>query len=114
MRWRTVVWVSALGGTVLVVGGLILWGGAHERLDSYRRSGDTTIVVEGERGGGDWSRVMSVEESPTSVTVIVRTLSVPLLPRSAVGYPTEFTIRLSQPLGDRIVTDGMSELPERP
>lgn len=114
MSRRTVVWFAALAGMVLVIGGLILWGGEHERLDSFRRSGDLTIILEGERGEGDWSRVVSVDESPGSVTVVVRTLSFPLLPRSAVGYPTVFTIQLAQPLGVRTVTDGLTELPERP
>lgn len=92
---------------------LIAFGGSRERLDSFRRSGETTLVVQGERGEGDWSRVVSVEETATSVTVTVKTLSIPLLPRSAVGYPTEFIIELDAPLGDRLVTDGFGELSER-
>lgn len=114
MSRRAFIWISALAGAVLGIGGLVLWGGEHDRLDSFRRSGETTIIVEGVRGEGDWSRVVSVDESPSSVTVVVRTLSVPLLPRSAVGYPTEFTIQLGQPLRGRSVTDKISELPERP
>jgi hypothetical protein len=100
----------------LVVGAVALglWGGEHERLDGYRISGDNSIIVEGERGEGDWSRVVRVEESSTTVAVTVKTLTVPFVGRSAVGYPTEFTIQLNQPLGDRAVTDGFAELPERP
>lgn len=75
-------------------------------------SGRSPVDQDPNRGGSVFANY--VDESSSSIVITVKTLSVPFLPRSAVGYPIEFTIELDAPLGERTVSDGYSDLRETP
>lgn len=110
------VWpgVVVATGLVIVGGTYVAAGGAPVRVDSYRLARDSTIVVEAERGTGDWVRLTDLEESDTQVRVTVKRVSIPFFGRTGVGIPVYFTIDLEQPLGDRVVEDGFGDVLHRP
>jgi hypothetical protein len=71
----------------------------------YRVIDDRTIGVEAESGPASWTRVTSVTETETSVTIKVSSLAVSLT-GSEAPRPTELEVTLAAPLGDRAVIDG--------
>ncbi len=76
------------------------------RIDYYRVLDPQTIGVETTGGADSWTRITSVVETSSSVTIKVSSLSVPFLPGTADGRFVELSVRLSQPLGVRAVIDG--------
>jgi hypothetical protein len=76
------------------------------RIDYYRVLDPQTIGVETTGGEGSWTRITSVVETSSSMTIEVSSLSVPFLPGTTDGSFLELGVRLSQPLGTREVIDG--------
>jgi hypothetical protein len=70
---------------------------------AYRVIDARTIGIETETGSAMWSRVTSVTETESSVTVTVSAFGG--LP-SNTGQTTELRVELKAPLGDRSVIDG--------
>jgi hypothetical protein len=79
------------------------------RIDYYRLGDDDrTLIVGTTSGPHAWVRVTNVSETPTAVTITVRTFFVQLGPSTALGYPYESTVTLDAPLDGRSVMDGTS------
>jgi hypothetical protein len=105
----------------LVVGvvALLLVFAAYRLLDSptwiyyYRGLDDRTLVLGTVSGPGAWTRVTDVSETPSTVTITVRSLFIQLGPATAMGVPYESVAKLLDPLGNRNVIDGSSGLPVR-
>ena len=101
---------------LLVVVVLVLVVAAVRGLDSpswiyyYRVVDEHTLVVGTVTGPGAWTRVTSVIETPTAVTITVSSLLVQLGPGTAVGVPVESTATLRDPIASRTVLDGSSGL----
>jgi hypothetical protein len=71
----------------------------------YLRVTSPTALVVGVVGGnGSWTRVTSVEETASAVRITVKRTNVPL-PNDGTGIPTELTVTLREPLGNRTVID---------
>jgi hypothetical protein len=86
----------------------IAWVGLLDRaapISYYRVVDAQTLVVGSLTGRGAWTRLTSVAETPTAVTVTVSSLSAPL-PGTAEGYSLELVVKLHEPLGGRPVVDG--------
>ncbi|HEX2754185.1 MAG TPA: hypothetical protein VHM48_01905, partial [Candidatus Limnocylindrales bacterium] len=69
-----------------------------------------SLVVGTATGPGAWTRVTSVTETPTTVTITVNALMVQLGPAAAYAVPVEITASLHDPIGDRTVIDGSTRL----
>ena len=101
-----------LGGIVLILVavGLLLWqSDGWTSIDYYRLDDSGQLIVGAGTGNPLWSRVSTVTETATSVTVGIR-----------IGRPwtagtgsqvTEFVIPLQQPLGTRSVIDASNDVP---
>jgi hypothetical protein len=102
---------------VVVATVLVLAVAAVRSLDSpswiyyYRVVDERTLVVGTVTGPGAWTRVTSVIETPSTVTITVSSLLVQLGPGTAVGVPVESTAKLRDPIASRTVIDGSSGLP---
>ncbi len=76
-----------------------------EHIDGYRVVDDRTIVLQVTSGDREWIRVTDVAETASTVRISVESLD--WLPGgTAIGKSVELTVRLAQPLGNRVVTDG--------
>ncbi len=103
----------------LVVGlvALLVVFAAYRVLDSptwiyyYRVLDDRTLVVGTVSGPGASTRVTDVTETPSTATIIVRSLFIQLGPATGGGTPYESVAKLHDPLGSRTVIDGSSGLP---
>ena len=78
---------------------------------SYRVVDDKTLVVGTITGPGAWTRVTSVTETPSTVTITVNSFLIQLGPRTGVGIAVESVATLHDPIGSRTVVDGSSGLP---
>ena len=102
---------------VLAVVVLVIGAAAVRSLDSaswisyYRVLDEHTVVLGTDTGPGAWTRVTSVVETPSTVTITVSSFLVQLGPGTAVGVPVESTATLRDPIASRIVIDGSSGLP---
>jgi hypothetical protein len=104
--------VLFLGAVVLAIGYLLFGIGPHP-IDWYRLDTADSMTVELTTGPNPWVWVTGVTETPTSVAVIVKVFDLRLGPGTAAGYAYDAPIRLTQPLGSRIVYDGTGqEVPE--
>jgi hypothetical protein len=107
-RWRRLIALVAV---------VILAVVAIRSLDSpswifyYRAVDDHTLVVGTVTGPGAWTRVTSVMETPSTVTITVSSLLVHIGAGTASGVPVESTATLRDPIGSRMVIDGSSGLP---
>ena len=99
-----VVVVALVVGVVSLIG---LDGTAS--LVYYRSDYGPTLVVGAQTGPALWTRVTSVVETSTSVTITVRSVSAPLPSSNSTLTPVQ--VVLSAPLGDRAVTDGSDGSP---
>jgi hypothetical protein len=93
---------------VVVVVLAIAWVRLLDRampISYYRVVDAQTIVLGSLTGRGAWTRLTSVAETPTAVTVTVSSLLAPL-PGTAEGYSLELLVKLHDPLGSRPVVDG--------
>ena len=79
-------------------------------IERYRVRDDDTIVIS-VFGGGNWywTRVASVDVTPTTVSITVRTTEVDFLPHTDIGINYEFVVDLDAPLGDRVVVDTVTD-----
>ena len=102
-RWLVVVVVL-----VLVVVATIHFLDRPNSIEFYRLIDQQTIGLETSAGPGSWTRVTSLVETPSSVTVIVSTIEISFGPGADVRGFVEATAKLSSPLGDRVVVDGSS------
>jgi hypothetical protein len=107
-RWVAVGLVVVL--VVLVFVGYRLLDSAT-RIDYYRPLDDRSVAVGTTSGPGAWTRVTSVTETATTVTITVSSLFIQLGPGTAEGVAYESVARLQDPLGSRTVLDGSSGLP---
>lgn len=94
---------------VIVAGGFWLLLDRPWDIETYRSADDHTILVTTSSGWLDWTRVTSVEETPTSVVINMRSFRLPL--PGTGGLATEYTVTLHEALGDRRVVDGSTGLP---
>lgn len=102
-------WVVVAVILVLVVMAVRLLDSAS-RIDYYRVSDDRTLIVGTVTGPVAWTRVTSVVETPSTVTITVSSLSIQLGPGTALGYPVESVAKLHDPVASRTVIDGSSGL----
>jgi hypothetical protein len=100
-------WIAVAVVLVLVVTAVSLLDNA-EWVNYYRVVDDRTLVVGTVTGSGAWTRVTSVAETESTVTIIVRSLLFQLAPGTAVGIPVESVVKLHDPVGSRTVIDGSS------
>jgi len=96
---------------------LLLAAVSYRLLDSptwiyyYRILDDRTLLAGTTAGPGAWVRVTDVVETPSTVTITVRSLDIQLGPGTAEGVDYESVANLHEPLGGRTVVDGSSGLP---
>ncbi len=76
------------------------------RIDFYRVVDSRTIEVGAGTGPTLWTRVVSVQETPTQVEVGVNAAAKPGV--GTAGQTTLATVHLSIDLGDRIVFDALT------
>lgn len=121
LRLRPAMAVVAVGLIVLTAWlafrdggqGLAALGGGRPLPADYYRLGDPdTIIVTGVTGQGQWTRITNVSESSSEVRITIRSLRWPGT-YVDIGYPVEWTLDLSGPLGARAVNDGFNDLPLR-
>ena len=103
-------WIAAAVLLLLVLAVVRLLDGASW-IYYYRVVDDRTLVVGTVTGPGAWTRVTSITETPSTVTITVSSLLVRFLPGTAVGVPVESVAKLHEPINDRTVIDGSSGLP---
>ncbi len=77
----------------------------------YRVIDDRTLVVGTIEGPGAWTRVTSVAETPSTVTITVSSLLFQPGAGEAVGVFVESTATLHDAIAGRTVIDGSSGLP---
>ena len=75
-------------------------------IDGYRVLGDRTIAVMTTEGTNAWTRIASIDETPTTVTIVVRSFRIQLGAGTGVGILVESIVSLREPLGQRAVIDG--------
>ena len=80
-------------------------------IDYYRVVDERTLVVGTDAGPGAWTRVTSLIETPSTVTVTVSSLFVQIGPGTAAAVPVESTVILRDPIASRTVIDRTSGLP---
>ena len=91
---------------------LVLAVAAVRALDSaswifyYRVVDDRTLVVGTVEGPGAWTRVTSVAETESTVTINVSSVLFRPGPGTAEGIPVETVVNLRDPIGGRTVIDG--------
>ena len=107
LRRRWIALLVVLGLVVAVVRSAdgTLW------INYYRFVDEHTLVVGTVAGPGAWTRITSVIETPSTITITVSSLLVRLGAGTAVGIPVESVAKLHDPRGDRTVVDGSSGLP---
>jgi hypothetical protein len=109
LRWivvATILFVAFAGCTV----GWIVETDLAVRIDYYRLVDEHTLVVGAETEDRSWTRVTSVVETTTTVTITVRELQAPIrMGGTGVGGGgIELIVKLRDPIGSRTVVDGSS------
>jgi hypothetical protein len=102
-----------VGGLVVVVA-VVLALLALDRpsaISGFRIADDRTLVVTSIEGPGALTRVSSVVETPTTVTVTVSSILFRPGPGTDEGVPVESVVRLRDPINGRAVVDGSSGQP---
>jgi hypothetical protein len=103
-------WIAVAVVLVLVVTAVRLLDSASW-IYYYRVVDDQTLVVGTVEGPGAWTRVTSVSETPSTITITVSSLLFRPGPGTAVGVPVESVAKLHDPIAGRTVLDGSSGLP---
>ena len=111
MRWRRLI---ALGAVVVPAVGAIRSLDSPSWIFYYRVVDDHTLVVGTVTGPGAWTRVTSITETPSTVTITVSSLVVQIGAGTASGVHAESTATLRDPVGSRTVIDGSSGLRVQP
>ena len=114
---RVPTWIVIAGSlfiVVAVVGGayVLATPGVVRFLDDYQVVGDDTLLVATVTGTLEWTRVTSVVETSSEVSIEVRSNPWPL-PQSSEGHATTLTVNLEEPLGSRRVIDPFHVVPLR-
>ncbi len=104
-RWRFIIAAIVL---VLTVAAFRL-GDARAPIFYYRVIDNHTVVVGTVTGPWTWTRVTTLTETPSSVTIGVNSLSAPLA--GAGDNAVELTVVLHDPIDGRTVTDANAGLP---
>jgi hypothetical protein len=96
---------------LLVISGLVIasivLGDRAVRIDYYRVVDQQTLVVGAETDSHSWTRVTSVVETGTTVTITVGALPLKApLPGAGGGQGVELMVKLRDPIGSRRVVDG--------
>lgn len=102
-------WIAVAVALVLVVTAVRLMDAASW-IYYYRVVDDQTLVVGTVEGPGAWTRVTSVTETPSTVTITVSSVLIRLGPGTSAGVPVESVAKLHEPIGSRTVLDGSSGL----
>jgi hypothetical protein len=75
----------------------------------YRVVDQKTLVIGAETDNTSWTRVTSVVETATTVTITVKALPPPIRGAGGGGgQGIEFIVKLRDPIGSRTVVDGRS------
>lgn len=105
----TAVVVTALGGAFVATG-----PGTPSLVDYYTVSGDgRTLHLTTIAGDGAWTRVTNLRETASTVEVEVKSFRWPFVTGSDISRELELSIVLESPIGNRVVTDGLHEVPPR-
>src|SRR5438105_1851906 len=109
------LFILPLAAVVLIAMGVLAFQflGSPTRIDYYRLTDDRTVIVGTGGGPNAWVRVSSVSQTPTAVTITVRTFFVQLGPSTALGHLYETRVMLDAPLDGRSILDGASGEPVR-
>jgi hypothetical protein len=98
--------------TVVVVGVLAARAlDSSSRLGYYRLIDERTLIVGTDVGPGSWTRVTSMVETSSAITVAVSSFLLRPGPGTAEAIPAELTVNLRDPLGGRAVIDTSTGLP---
>jgi hypothetical protein len=103
-------WVLAAVVVIVLISTIRLLDSASS-ISYYRIVDDRTLIVGTVTGPGAWTRVTSVTETPSTVTITVSSFLVRLGPGTGVGVPVESFTNLHDPIGNRTVLDGSTGLP---
>jgi hypothetical protein len=76
------------------------------RIDYYRVVDQQTLVIGAEIDNHTWTRVTSLVETATTVTITVRELQAPIRGGAGGGQGLELIVKLRDPIGSRTVVDG--------
>ncbi len=101
-------WVVVVVVLVLVTVATVRFLDRPNPIAFYRVIDQQRIGLETSAGPGSWTRVTSVVETASSVTVIVSTIEISFGPGADERTFVEATATLNSPLGDRVVIDGSS------
>ena len=107
--WRR-RWIVVAVVLLLVASAVRLLDGASW-IYYYRVVDDRTLAVGTTTGRGAWTRVSSVVETPTTVTITVSSFLLQLGAGTGAGVPVESIVKLRDPIGSRSVIDGSSGQP---
>ena len=98
-------WV-VLGVVVVLVLGALRLLYQPVTLESYRMLDPQTLAVVGYISPGAWTRVSSVIETDSTITISVDAFTFRPFPGTAVGARFEAQVPLRTPIGGRTVVDG--------
>jgi hypothetical protein len=102
-RWIVLVGIVVLGVAVVLV------ADQGSPIHDYRVIDDHSLAVAITTGPWTWTRVTTVSETTSTVTIGVSSLSAPL-----AGFGddlAELTVTLHDPIGNRTVIDASTALP---
>jgi hypothetical protein len=107
-RWaRRSLMVVGLVALVAVAWLVLVAKNYSTPISSYRVVDDRTIVVQVTGGHLSWCRLTSTVETAADIRVSAECLDWLPGPGTALGVFYELTVRLSQPLNNRVVKDGV-------
>lgn len=106
LRWRRLLAVVALVALLAVFWLVFVAKNYSVPINSYRVVDDRTIAVRVTGGRQTWCRLTDIAETASDIRVAAECLDWLSLPGTLVGLPVELTVRLAQPLNDRVVMDG--------
>ncbi len=103
-------WVVAFVVVFVVIGLVVVSIRGSDRavrINYYRVVDQQTLVIGAETDNASWTtRVTSVDETATTVTITVRELPAPIWNGTGGGQGIEFIVKLRDPIGSRTVVDG--------
>jgi hypothetical protein len=108
-RWATLALAAFSAGLLM----LLVYGALDSptHIYYYRVLDERTLAVGTVSGPGARVRVTDVAETPTTVTITVRSFLIRLGPGSTGGVSYESEAKLREPLGRRSVIDASSGQP---
>jgi len=103
-------WVIAVAAALVLVAAVFRSLDHASWIYYYRVVDEHSVVVGTVTGSGAWTRVTSVNEAPSTVTITVSSFLIEIGAQAAVGIPVESTATLRDPLAGRAIIDGSSGL----